>query len=113
MNNNVILSSTADTAISGTNLNIVPEKVLSPTNEQGIKLLIKTETPAIAAAYPVTVSLNGEVVPVYDKYGNIVYGNQIYKGLVLKGYFGNNGASNTAHFQLLKLPVRYYCCCGE
>lgn len=109
VNGNIILSSIASTIIDGSNLNIIPDNALTPINEQGIKLLISTETPAIGAPLPVTVALNGTNVPVFDKFGNIVYGNQIYRGIVLKGYFGNNGAGGAPHFQLIKLPVRYYC----
>jgi hypothetical protein len=110
-NTTTVLSSTADTAVNSTELRITPTNALSPINEQGVKLLINSETPAAGAALPVTVFFNSTAVPVYDKYGNIVYGNQIYKGIVLKGYYGNNGSGNTAHYQLLKLPVRI-CYCG-
>lgn len=104
-----ILSSTAATAInSSSQLQITPSIALSPENEQGIKLLITTSTPADGAALPVYVVLNGAAVAVYDKYGNIVYGNEIYDNQVLKGYYGNNGSGNTAHYQLIRIPKRYY-----
>lgn len=107
-NNPTILSSTAATAVSGSNLLITPDKVLTPDNEQGVKILIKTSTPASGAALPVTIQLNSTEVVVCDKYGNIVYGNQIYNGQILKGYFGNNGIGSNAHYQLIRLPKRYY-----
>lgn len=106
---NNILSSTASTAVETSTLRITPSKALSPENEQGIKILITSSTPAAGAILPVNIMLNQVAVPVYDKFGNIVYGNQIYKGMILKGYFGDNGSGNTAHFQLIKLPIR---CCG-
>ena len=107
--NNIVLSSTAETAVNNSELRITPDNALSPANEQGIKLLVTTDTSAAGASLPVSVFVNSAAVPVYDKYGNIVYGNQIYKGMVLKGYYGNNGSGNTAHYQLIKLPIRYYC----
>lgn len=106
---NNILSSTASTTVESSTLRIVPSKALSPENEQGIKILITSSTTTTGVTLPVYIVLNQTAVPVYDKFGNIVYGNQIYKGMVLKGYFGNNGSGNTPHFQLIKLPIR---CCG-
>ena len=47
--------------------------------------------------------------PIVSPHLTAVISNQIYKGMVLKGYFGNNGSGNTSHFQLIKMPIR---CCG-
>lgn len=105
---NNILSSTATSAVSGSVLSIIPDTALTPENEQGIKILIRSSTPASGTDLPVSITLGGNSVTVYDKYGNIVYGNQIYDNMVLKGYYGNNGSGNTAHYQLIRLPVRYY-----
>lgn len=103
-----ILSSTATTAVNDSQLRITPDLTLSPENEQGMKVLITTSTPAEGASMPVVIFVNNKAVPVVDKYGNIIYGTQLYDGIILKGYFGNNGINNTPHYQLLKLPRRYY-----
>lgn len=104
----IILSSTATTEANGTSLVITPNVPLVPENEQGVKILITTATPAAGANLPVVIKFNGADVALLDKYGNIVYGNQIYDNQVLKGYFGNNGINSTQHFQLIRIPTRYY-----
>ena len=107
-NNSSILSSTATTAVSSSQLLITPSNTLTPNNEQGVKILIKNSTAAAGMALPVFIELGGTAVPVCDKFGNLVYGTQIYKGQILKGYYGNNGIGANAHYQLIRLPRRYY-----
>lgn len=102
-----IMSSTASSAVIDSQLRITPTDILNPDNEQAIKILVTSSTPTAGAALPVSLFLNSAAVPVYDRFGNLVYGNQIYKGIILKGYFGNNGSDGN-HFQLIKLPVRYF-----
>lgn len=103
-----ILSSTATTAVNSGALLITPTVALSPDNEERVKILITTSTPSAGASLPAQILLNGENVLLLDKFGNIVYGNQLYENMVIKGYYGNNGYSNTPHFQLVKIPHRYY-----
>ena len=103
-----ILASTATVAIDSDTLLITPTVSLTPENEQGIKILLTNGIPATAANLPVFITLGGAKVILTDRFGNVVYGTQLYKGLVLKGYFGNNGIGGNAHYQLLKLPSRYY-----
>lgn len=82
---------------------LVPDQALTPTNTERVYLRLTT-TPSGAVNVPVTVTLNGADVPVYDKAGNIVYGNQLQFGMLLAGYYGTNGAGGTAHLQLVNFP---------
>jgi hypothetical protein len=101
-------SSTANVSVSTTVLLITPTETLSPDNESRVSVKIINSVPADGVALPVSIVLNGANVPVYDKFGNILYGYGIRPYTVLKGYFGNNGAGSTAHFQLVNYPfIRY------
>lgn len=106
-----ILSSTATVAIDSGNTFILisPSKALSPENEDRVKIKIVNSVPTAGATLPVAITFGSSNVYLYDKYGNAVYGNDLYNGLILRGYYGNNGAGGTAHFQLVGLPHRYYC----
>jgi hypothetical protein len=96
--------STANVAVVETSLLITPVNDLSPLNEGRVAIKIINSVPANGMILPVTITLNGENVPVYDKYGNIMYGYGIRPYAVLKGYYGNNGAGATAHLQLINYP---------
>jgi hypothetical protein len=96
--------STANVAVSGTTLLITPTETLSPENESRVALRIINSVPATGVALPVEVLLNADNIPVYDKFGNILYGYGIRPNTVLKGYFGNNGSGSTAHLQLVNYP---------
>lgn len=89
--------------VSATSALLVPDQALSPTNTERVYLRLTT-TPSGTVNVPVTVTLNGADVPVYDKAGNIVYGNQLQYGMLLAGYYGTNGAGGTAHLQLVNFP---------
>lgn len=106
--NNDISRSTATVAVSSTNLLITPTNELTPLNEGRVALMITNSVPADGMSLPVTVTINGSNIPVYDKYGNIIYGYGLKTNVVLKGYFGNNGAEATAHLQLINFP--FYRC---
>ena len=89
--------SKVSTITVGTAALLTPDVALSPTNHERVYLRLET-APSGASNVPAAVTLNAVNVPIYDKYGNIVYGNQLEEGMLLKGYFGSNGAGNTAHF---------------
>lgn len=80
---------------------ITPDEALAPSNKERVAILISAITD-ITATFPVQIVLNGVNCPVTDKFGNIVYGNQLKKGLILRGYYGINGYGATAtHYQLV------------
>lgn len=107
-NNNTVAKSNATVAVSSTNLLATPTDTLSPLNEGKVAIRITNSVPANGASLPVTITLNGSAVPVYDKYGNILYGYGIRPYAVMRGYYGNNGASSSAHLQLINYP--FYRC---
>lgn len=110
-NNNTtsdVAKSNATVAVASTNLLATPTDTLSPLNEGRVAIRITNSVPASGASLPVTVMLNGSEVPVYDKYGNILYGYGIRPYAIMKGYYGNNGASSTAHLQLVNYPFYRY-----
>lgn len=82
---------------------LVPDTPLSPTNTERVVLRLTT-TPSGASNVPANVTLNGANVPVLDRYGNTIYGNQLSTGMVLKGYFGTNGIGATSHFIVVNYP---------
>lgn len=99
-------SSTVSTvSIGSTALLLTPDVALSPSNYDKVFLRMATGIPG-GETLPVAVVLNGENVNVYDRAGNIVYGNQIVKGLRLNGYFGSNGVGGADHFQVMTLPIQ-------
>lgn len=107
--NETILTSTATVAVSDTLLLITPDTALSPANEGRVKIKITNSVPAAGAALPVAIVLNGGNVFVFDKFGNSVYGTELFEGMILRGYYGNNGYSATGHYQLIKLPKKNNC----
>lgn len=104
-----ILTSTATVSVSGELLLITPDTELSPANEQRVKIKVTNSVPADGAALPVAIVLNGGNVYVFNKFGNSVYGAELFSGIVLRGYYGNNGYTATGHYQLVILPKR----CGD
>jgi hypothetical protein len=102
-NNNTTVS-TANVAVSTSVLLITPTETLSPENESRVAVKIINSVPADGVTLPVEILLNGANVPVYDKFGNVLYGYGIRPNTVLKGFFGNNGAGATAHLQLVNYP---------
>jgi len=101
---NIVSRSSATVAVSSSNLLITPTDTLSPLNEGKVAIMITNSVPAAGAALPVTITLNGAEVAVYDKYGNVLYGYGIRPLAVMRGYYGNNGADETAHLQLTNYP---------
>lgn len=108
-----ILASTATVAVNSGLLLITPSTALTPDNEGRVKIKITNSVPQAGANLPVAITLNGGSVYVYNRFGNLVYGNELFEGIILKGFYGNNGPNATGHYQLIKLPRRYYCYCGE
>lgn len=49
---------------------------------------LKDSIPSAGAALPVTLSVNGAVVPLLNKYGNPVTGADLLKCRTYKGYYG-------------------------
>jgi hypothetical protein len=96
--------STANVSVETTTLLITPIDTLTPENESRVAIKIVNSVPATGVALPVNIVFNGANVPVYDKFGNILYGYGIRPNTVLKGYFGNNGSGATAHYQLVNYP---------
>lgn len=82
---------------------IVPDQAVALDNYEKVVIKLLT-TPAGGATFPATITVNGAAVPVYDKAGNVLYGNQLYSGMVIMGYFGSAGAGGTAHLQLINYP---------
>lgn len=102
-------SKVSTTTVSATSVLLTPDQALTPDNTERVYLRMVT-TPSGATNVPVTVTLDSAAVPVYDRYGNIVYGNQIQSGMLLAGYYGTNGSGGTAHFQLVNFPIKCGCC---
>lgn len=90
----------------GTAVVLTPQNALSPVNQQRLSLSVTVTIPTAGMSLPVNVVMDGANVPVYDKYGNVVYGSDILTGAVMNGYYGTNGSGGTAHVQLVNFPYR-------
>jgi hypothetical protein len=103
-----VLNSDVTASVVSTDLVLTPASALSPINEERLAIRVTNSVPAAGASLPVTITLNGTQVPVYDKFGNVLYGYGLRPYAIMKGYFGNNGADSTAHYQLINYPfIRY------
>ena len=108
---NNIYRSTATAAVNtgGTALVITPDTALTPANENRVAIMVTSTIATAGLILPVQITLNGTAVPVYDKFGNILYGSEIRTNAVMKGYYGTNGSGGTAHLQLVNYP---FCRCS-
>lgn len=97
-----ILRSSATGAVSTDVLLLTPTTALSPIDEQKVMIKVTTATPTAGQILPVNIVFNGANVPVLDKFGNVMYGNELYSGMILKGYFGDN----EAHYLVINYPNR-------
>lgn len=84
-------------------LGATPDSTVNAVDKEKISLIFKVGVPSAGAALPVFVVVNGENVPVYDKYGNKLLGVSIKTRKNLHAYFGTNGAEG-AHLQLTNFP---------
>lgn len=95
---------TGTAAVSGTDLVITPTTAISPDNEDKLSIVVTNSITAAGMTLPVLITLGGAQVPVYDKYGNIVYGASLRTNTIIKGYYGVNGSGGTAHVQVVNQP---------
>lgn len=74
---------------------------LGAVNEQRFSFVICTAIPGTAAPVPVQLTLNGVAVPLWNRFGNPVYSNELKTRKVYRGYFGSEG---TAHVIAINTP---------
>ena len=73
---------------------LVPDETMTLVDKEKFGLRLTTASTG-DATLPVAATINGINVNVFDRYGNIVYGNQLKAGQVIYGYFGTNGLGDT------------------
>jgi hypothetical protein len=96
---------TGTVAVDGTNLVITPTVSQSTLeNEDKVCLVITNRVPAAGMTLPVVLLVGTANVPVYDKFGNIVYGASLRTNSLIRGYYGVNGSGGTAHIQVVNQP---------
>lgn len=78
---------------------------LGAVNEQKFNFVVCTAIPSTPTPVPVQLTLNGNPVPLWNKYGNPVYSNELRTRKVYRGYYGSEG---TAHVIAHNTP----CHCG-
>lgn len=112
-NNSIFRSIVKNVALNtaGTILVLTPENDLEPVNENKVGFIVTASVPGAGMALPATIVVNGASVPIYDRFGNIVYGSNIRTRFEYKGFYGTNGAGNTAHIQLVNYPLGRTCNC--
>lgn len=84
-----------------------PNQTVTASDKDRIGLVFTTGVPSGGEGLPLFVTVNGASVPVYDKYGNKIFGACIKTRKLLHAYFGTNGAAGE-HIQLTQFP---YCEC--
>lgn len=104
-------STVSTMATSTASVLLTPDTPLTPTNNERVVLKLAT-SPTGATNVPVNVIVGGVAVPVYNKAGNILYGNELYNGELLKCYYGTNGADGEAHLIAVNVPSFNGCNCG-
>lgn len=102
-------STVGTAAVVSTNLQLTPDTALSPVNQGRVCFVLTTSVPTAGLILPVTIVLDGTAVPVYDQYGNILYGSVLRTRKVIRGYYGTNGSGATAHLQLVHYPGNCFC----
>lgn len=102
-------SITGTAAVSGTNLLITPSSAVTITDESRVSIVVTGSVPTAGKVLPVTITVGGADIPVYDKYGNILYGTSIKPGCAIRGYYGVNGSGGTAHIIAINLPCACNC----
>lgn len=105
-NNTEVYKSKATVAVNaGNTYNLIsPVNTLTPSNTDKVSILITSISSTLPTA-PVYITLNATPIQVLDKYGNVVYGNELRTRNVLRGYYGTNGnATTTTHLQLVNFP---------
>jgi hypothetical protein len=96
---------TGTVAVDGANLVITPVATqITPENEDRVCLVVTNRVPAAGMTLPVVITIGGANIPVYDKFGNIVYGASLRTNTLIKGYYGVNGSGGTAHIQVVNQP---------
>jgi hypothetical protein len=95
---------TGTTAVVGTDLVITPTTAITPENEDRLSIVITNSITVAGMTLPVLITLGGAQVPIYDKFGNIVYGASLRANTIIRGYYGVNGSGGTAHVQVVNQP---------
>lgn len=112
-NSNVFRSLVGNIAnnTAGTAVVLTPDNTLSPVNESKVSFIPTVAVPVAGMSLPAYIQLNGATVPIYDRFGNIVYGANIRTRYAYRGYYGTNGVGGTAHLQLTNYPIGRQCNC--
>lgn len=107
---NRILKSDATVAVVTSNLVMTTSEKLTPINEGRVEFRVTNAVPVAGNTLPLKLSMDSgtTTIDVYDKFGNIMYGYGIRPYTILKGYYGTNGASGTAHFIAINYPFMRY-----
>lgn len=102
----IIKSDVSTITVGQTTVLLVPDTDITISNKQRFGLRI---TSAISGGntLPVYATINGVTTQVLDRYGNIVYGNQLKQGQTIFGYFGNNGIGGAVHLIATKVNNPY------
>ena len=89
--------------------NVVVTFAANPTdiaNEDKFCFVLCQDVPSAGDALAVQLTINGESVPLWDKYGNLVPGCGLTKGQVYKGYYGTGTANH-----VISQSLPYKCAC--
>ena len=96
---------------AGTAVILTPENGVNLENEERFSFIVAASVPVAGMSLPAYLVIGGANVPVYDRYGNIIYGANIRTRFGYKTYFGTNGTGGTSHIQVVNYPIGRQCNC--
>ena len=103
----VVTTVTPDTTANTLTLNF--SSPVTAVDKDRFCFKIVTDIPSTYDAYTVLMTVNGTVIPLWNKYGDPATASQLSKCKVYKGYYG----ATTPHVISSVIPQNYYCGCGN
>lgn len=88
------------TVTAGTSVTLGFDTLVTVVNTERVCIKICKAVPESGYNLPVLATVNGATVPVWNKYGNPMTGDELSKCKLYKGYYG----ANTPHIILTNEP---------
>lgn len=90
---------------------LTPDDSVTLENEGKFSFVVAASVPVAGMSLPAYMVVGGANVPIYDRFGNIIYGANLRTRFEYKTYYGTNGAGGTAHIQVVNYPIGRQCNC--
>lgn len=107
---NQYISIIGNVSVDATNLVITPTTpIASLQNEDKLTIVVTNGVTSAGMTLPVLIQIGDSQIPIYDRFGNIVYGASLRTDTVIQGYYGVNGSGGTEHIQVVNQPFLQRC----